>query len=216
MLDISNLLESLKAEPYTEMNITAPHTGVVSFASLKPGDRVNGPAGQWKEIPGTQLAVITRERNPKPVLGKDKGVIQSLNVELEGSFVQAGTVLGLVRHYLSRAEVVRILLQRSLSLFKAPERAKYYFVPEVDKKVKISGSRTVTVTDGMELFIASRMKREVPVIYRGPEGIIYEVYFVDNQNVDSSAPLIGVCPPEQRQAIEDVVARVQMEWVEMD
>ena len=109
-----------------------------------------------------------------------------------------------------------MLLRESLSLFRAPERAKYYFVPEIDKKVKISGSRTVSVQDGMELFIASRMKREVPLCYSGPEGIIYEVYFKQNENVDTGSPLIGVCPPDQRTAIEDVIARVQMEWVEME
>lgn len=216
MLDISHILESLKAEPYTEMEIIAPHTGVVNFSSLKAGDRVSGPAGQWKEIPGATIATITRERNPKPVLAREKGIIQALRAELEGQFVQAGTSLAVVRHYLSRQEVMRILLRKSLSLFNAPERAKYYFVPDVDKKVKISGPRTVTVTDGMELFIASRMKREAPVTYHGSEGIIYEVYFTDNQNVDTGAPLIGVCPPEQRQAIEEVVTRVQMEWVETE
>lgn len=216
MLDISSLLESIKAEPYTEMTVRAPHTGVVTFAPLAAGDRVTGPGGDWKEVPGTRLAVITRENNPKPVAAADKGVVQVLHTELEGTFVEAGTELGVLRHYLSRDEVVRILLRKSLSLFRAPERAKYYFVPEVDKKVKISGSRTVTVQDGMELFIASRMKREVPLCYSGPEGLIYEVYFQQNENVDTGSPLIGVCPPDQREAIEDAVARVQIEWVEVE
>lgn len=216
MLDISSLLESIKAEPYTEMTVTAPHTGVVTFAPLRPGDRVTGPRGEWKEVPGTRLAAITRENNPKPVAASDKGVVQVLHTELEGAFVEAGTELGVLRHYLSRDEVVRILLRKSLSLFHAPERAKYYFVPEVDKKVKISGSRTVTVQDGMELFIASRMKREVPLCYSGPEGLIYEVYFQQNENIDAGSPLIGICPPDQREAIEDAVARVQIEWVEVE
>lgn len=216
MLDITHLLESIKAEPYTEMPVLAPHTGIVNFVALNKDDRVAGPRGEWKEVPGTRLAVITRENNPKPVAATDKGVIQVLHTELEGTFVEAGTELGILRHYLSSDEVVRMLLKESLSLFHAPERAKYYFVPEVDKKVKITGPRSVTVQDGMELFIASRMKREVPVSYFGPEGIIYEVYFRHNQNVDSGGPLIGVCPPDQRSVIEDVVTRVQMEWVEME
>lgn len=216
MIDISSLLESIKAEPYTEMRVLAPHTGVVRFEGLQPGQRVNGPSGEWKEVPGTRIATITRENNPKPVVAADKGVVQSLHTELDGSFVEAGAELGVLRHYLSRDEVVRMLLRESLSLFRAPERAKYYFVPDIDKKVKISGSRTVSVQNGMELFIASRMKREIPLCYTGPDGIIYEVYFKHNENVDTGSPLIGVCPPEQRGAIEDVVARVQMEWVEME
>ncbi len=216
MRDISSLLESIKAEPYTEMPILAPHTGVVAFAGLKPGDKVIGPHGQWKETPGTKLATVTREKNPKPVLAEDKGVVRELRAELEGTFVEAGTELGVLRHYLSAREVVRILLRQSLSLFVAPERAKYYFVPDVDKKVKISGPRAVSVQHGMELFIASRMKREVIVPYAGPEGIIYAVYFQPNQNVDAGAPLIGVCPPDQRAQIEDVVARVQADWEEVE
>ena len=205
MIDISSLLESIKAEPFTEMPVRAPHTGVVHFEGLQPGERVTGPGGEWKEVPGTRIATITRENNPKPVAAVDKGVVQVLHTEL-----------GVLRHYLSRDEVVRMVLREILSLFRAPERAKYYFVPEIDKKVKISGSRTVSVQDGMELFIASRMKREVPLCYSGPEGIIYEVYFKQNENVDTGSPLIGVCPPDQRTAIEDVIARVQMEWVEME
>ena len=216
MADINKLLEDLKEAPFTEMNIVAPHTGVVQFAQLAVGDKIYGPSGEWKEIPGTRLATITRERNPKPVLAKEKGIVQNLNTVLEGKFVESGTILGTLRHYLSRREVVRILLKHSLSLFFAPERAKYYFVPEIDKKVKISGSQSVTVHDGMDLLIASRMKRESPVTYNGPTGIIYEVYFLESQNVETGAPLIGVCPPNHRDEIEEVVTRVQMEWNEVD
>ena len=82
--------------------------------------------------------------------------------------------------------------------------------------MKISGSRSVTVQDCMELFIVSRMKREVPLIYHGAEGVIYEVYFKQNENVDAGSPLIGVCPPDQIAQIEDVIARVQMDWTEAE
>lgn len=216
MLDVTSLLESIKAEPFTEMPVRTPHTGVITFSGVREGDRVMGPCGEWKEVPGTCIATITRERNPKPVAAFDKGVIQALNLDLEGCFVEAGTEIGVLRHYLSRDEVVRIILRKSLQLFCAPERAKYYFIPDVDKKVKISGSRSVTVQDGMELFIVSRMKREVPLIYHGAEGVIYEVYFTQNENVDAGGPLIGVCPPDQISQIEDVIARVQMDWVEAE
>ena len=52
----------------------------------------------------------------------------------------------------------------------APERAKYYFVPQIDTKIKVSGCRSVSVYEGMELFIVSRMKREMPLYYTGPDG----------------------------------------------
>ena len=66
----------------------------------------------------------------------------------------------------------------------------------------------------MELFIVSRMKREKPLVYDGPEGIIYAVYFQHDQNVDQGAPLVGVCQESQTGLIEDVVNRVRTSWEE--
>ena len=214
MRDIAEVLEALKAEPYTEKEVCAPHSGVITFADIREGSRVEGPTGTWLENPGTHIATIVREKNPRRVLANERGVLQKLYSELDGTFVEAGTPLGVIRHYLTRKEVVSRLLKASLYAFNAPERAKYYFVPDVDTKVKMLGCRTVSVHDGMELFIVSRMKREVPLCYSGPSGIIYDVYFDQSQNVDAGSPLIVVCPPEQQSAVEDVVARVQSEWEE--
>ena len=214
MLDVTGLLEKIKASPYEELDIVAPHTGVVTFGSLKTGDKVVGPHGMWKEKKGTLLASITRERNTKPIWGVQKGIVSRINAELEGKFVQAGTPLVTIRHTLSREEVLRIILKEALHLFTAPERAKYYFVPQIDIKVKVSGPRSVSVYDGMELFIVSRMKRETPLYYTGPEGVIYTVYFRHNQNVDAGEPLIGICPPDQIAQIEEVVMKVNTEWEE--
>jgi hypothetical protein len=215
MLDIGAMLEDIKASPFEEMTVRAPHSGVVTFPDdLGPGDEVSGPYGVWKERPGTLLATIERERNPQSVLCPEKGEIVALRRELHGVFIEAGTELVRFRHFLSRDEVMRILLQRALHLFPAPERAKYYFVPAVDIKVKVSGSKSVTVRDGEELFIMSRMKRETTLRYSGPEGVIYAQYFRHNQNVDAGQPLIGVCPPSLVEPVVDVVARVQSEWKE--
>ena len=52
---------------------------------------------------------------------------------------------------LTRAEVERILLKKALHLFVAPERAKYYFTPEVDKKIRAADSQSVAVREGMGL-----------------------------------------------------------------
>jgi len=66
------------------------------------------------------------------------------------------------------------------------------------------------------MFIVSRMKRETPLSYSGPEGMIYAVYFQQGDNVDGGQPLIGVCPESQLTLIQDVVSRVQGEWEERD
>ena len=214
MLNIIELLEHLKASPYEEVHITAPHTGQVSFANIRPGADVDGPRGAWKEKPGTQLASLERERNPKPIYAPLKGVISDIRHELDGCFVEAGTRLVTMKHALTREEVLSRLLRQALHLFNAPERAKYYFSPNVEKKIRGGGIRSVMVQDGMEVFIMSRMKREAPLAYSGPGGIIYEIYFKHTDNVDAGQPLIGVCPPGQLDTIEDVVMRVQAEWKE--
>jgi biotin carboxyl carrier protein len=216
MLDVSRLLETIKAAPYEEVVIRAPHTGVVKLADIKEGDKVSGPTGVWKDKPGSLLASITRERNTRPIASRQKGVISGVCRELEDRFVEAGTPLVTLRHFLGKDEVLQIILRHALYLFPAPERAKYYFTPAVDLKVKVSGSASVTVTEGMELFIMSRMKREMPLYYLGPEGVIYAVYFLHNQNMEAGQPLIGVCPQDHLKEIEDVVLRVQTEWEEQE
>ena len=40
MIDISKLLDEIKASPYREIVISTPHTGVVTFGDLKVGDTV--------------------------------------------------------------------------------------------------------------------------------------------------------------------------------
>ena len=216
MLNISSILEEIKKTPYTDLSVRAPHTGNLEFADINEGDSVNAPSGQWQEIPGTKIATITREKNPKPILATQKGFLQKLHTKYNNSFVEAGVEIAVLRHFLSKQEVVHILLQKALHLFNAPERAKYYFAPDIDKKLKISGHKNITVTDGMDLFIVSRMKREIPLAYHGPEGLIYEVYFEQNQNVDAGKPLIGICPPDQLSIIEDVISRVYHEWQEQE
>lgn len=215
MLDITALLDSIKASPYRDVTVVAPHTGTVAFADLKNGSSVHGPEGQWKEKPGTRLATLDREHNPKPICAMEKGELTLLHTELEGRFVQAGTPLAVIRHMLTREEVEHIILQKALHLFCAPERAKYYFTPEVDMKIRASSAHSVVVRDGMEILIMSRMKREVPLSYAGPDGVIYAVYFGYNENMDAGAPLIGVCPQDQLPSIQEVIMRIKTEWTEV-
>ena len=213
MLDISVLLEEIKASPYVESSIKVPHCGMVQFnENLQPGAPLLGPQGQYKEKPGTFLASLERERLAKNIHALEKGELVAVNAELAGQFVEAGTEIMRVRHFLSRKEVLDILLKEALHLFRAPEKAKYYFVPAVDVKVKNTGPKSVNVHDGMDLFIISRMKRETPLRYSGPDGVIYAVYFSASQNLDAGEPLIGICPPSQVSQIEEVSMRVQTEW----
>lgn len=214
MIDVKALLEEFKASPYKVVEVLAPHTGVVEFEITKPGTAVRGVSGSWNEVPGTRLVTLDRERNKKPVVAPLNGEIESVNIDLDGGFVEEGTLLCTIRHYLTRDEVIEEILKKTLHLFHAPEQAKYYFIPEVDVKVKNAGPQTVRVHDGMELFIVSRMKREAPLAYTGPEGMIYSLYFKHNQSVEAGAPLIGVCPEDQLPVIQDVVNRVQSEWEE--
>ena len=215
MIDVKRLLEEMKASPYDLVRVRAPHTGVFRPV-LEVGAKVGGPQGSWKEKPGTELGTLERERNVKPINATLKGVVESVSDELAGKFVEAGDVLYTIRHYLTKAEVEQAILKQALHVFRAPERARYYFTPEVDKKVKASGERAVKVREGMELFIVSRMKRESPLAYTGPEGIIYSVFFSVDGNVDQDQPLIGVCPEEQMPLIREVVTKVQAEWEEKE
>ncbi|NCC25464.1 MAG: biotin attachment protein [Deltaproteobacteria bacterium] len=214
MLDISHLLDRIKNEPYEEIVVRAPHCGTVSFEAVKPGDRVTGPSGIWEEIPGTPLAVLERERNKKIVRAPRKGELISFSEIENGDFVTAGTPLLTIRHYLTREEVLKILLREALHVFAAPEKGIYYFIPEVDTKIRAKGCRSVRVKTGEDLFILSRMKRETQIPYQGPEGIVYMVFFDPAGTQDAGQPLIGICPEDQLRQVEDVVARVQSEWEE--
>ena len=96
-----------------------------------------------------------------------------------------------------------------------PSGPKYYFVPQIDTKIKVSGCRSVSV---YEAWNSSSFPDEagMPLYYTGPDGLIYTVYFEHNENVDAGSPLIGVCPPDQLQQIEEVVLKVQTEWQEQE
>ena len=216
MIDVKELLRELREEPYEKIVIRAPHSGKVEFVASELGMRVVGPSGTWKEVPGTLLARLEREKVKRPLFASQKGELMSFGDIQNGQFVQAGQELMTIRHYLTREEVIARILRRSLSLFLAPEKGKYYFFPDVDIKIKTKGSQTVHVEDGMELFILSRMKREASVRYSGPAGIIYAVYFETNDSVERDNPLIGVCPENQLGQIQEVVSRVQSDWEERD
>ncbi|MFK4764628.1 biotin attachment protein [Desulfobaculum sp. SPO524] len=214
MTDVKALLEEMKASPYEMVEVRAPHTGVVEYVVTETATQVSGVSGTWDEKPGTLLAYLERENTKKPIHAPLKGEVDAVCLEHSGQFVEEGTLLCTLRHYLTKEEVIAAILKKTLHLFHAPEQAKYYFTPDVDTKVKASGCKSVRVREGMDLFIMSRMKREAPLPYSGPEGLIYALYFKHNESVPAGAPLIGVCPEDLLPVIQDVVNRVQGEWEE--
>ena len=50
-----------------------------------------------------------------------KSVIQKLHKEYDKKFVESGVEIGILRHFLSKKEVIHILLQKALFLFSAPK-----------------------------------------------------------------------------------------------
>ncbi|WP_462325798.1 biotin/lipoyl attachment domain-containing protein [Desulfoplanes sp.] len=215
MLDIKSLLNELKKAPYEEISVAAPHCGILETIITETGQRVHGVSGTWKEKPGTLLATINREHNKKPLYAPQKGEIVHIE-DVHGQFVEAGTLLFRIRHFLTKEEVIQRILRQTLHLFLAPEKGKYYFCPEVETKIKAKGCQSVLVRPGDELFILSRMKRETYIAYQGDEGIIYTVYFEPNKSMERESPLIGVCPEKELGTIQEVVARIQSEWEEKE
>ncbi len=216
MIDIMALLNEIKKAPYREITVSAPHTGRIEFAVKDTGIKVDGATGTWSERPGTLLARLIREGNAKPLHAPEKGeVVHFFDIE-DGQFVQAGTPLLNIRHFLTKQEVIDIILKKALHLFKAPEKGRYYFVSEIDIKIKSQGLRSVNIRDGDEALILSRMKRETIIHYEGPDGIIYTTYFNSNESVEMGGPLFGVCPEDQVNNIKTVIDKIQSGWEEQE
>ncbi|WP_028575878.1 hypothetical protein [Desulfonatronovibrio hydrogenovorans] len=216
MIDIISLLDEIKKAPFKEITVTTPHSGEIEFMVRQAGEKVMGASGTWKHKPGTLLAYLTREGNKKPVYAPEKGEVVMFHDIKDHEFVQAGTPLLQIRHYLTKQEVKDIILKKALHLFTAPEKGKYYFVSAVDLKLKAKGLGQVNIKDGEEVLILSRMKRETTLTYTGPSGYIYTVYFDSSESVEAGAPLIGVCPRDQIENIKEVVARIQSGWEEKE
>lgn len=87
MLSVTSLFGEIKASPFEEQEIVAPHTDVVTFGSFKLRNKVTGSNGIWKERPGTLIVTITRERNLRPLNTVQKGEVCAIHSELEGIYV---------------------------------------------------------------------------------------------------------------------------------
>ena len=210
-IDFDEILSKYRSDPFDYVDVCANHTGVVRFR-VGEGDGVEAPGGEWLQIPGTALYEITRERNPKLIAAQTNGVVSTVRSELEGKFVEAGEKLITIRHPLKKKEIIENILKEVLYLFRAPERAKYFFALDVQSRIEKKGARAVTVEPGEEVLTMSLMKRDTPIYYSGERGVIHSVYFRPGVSVSQGEPLLGVCAPEKLPLIQKIITRVKADW----
>ncbi len=213
-LNLNDLLRQYRADPYEYFNVVSPHTGIVTF-KVKEGDLVKGPSGKWHQKPGTLLFYLERERNQKPVYATGEGEVCKIDYQFDGKFVEAGQPLISIRHKLSKEEIIDRILTKVLYIFAASQKARYFLAPEIANKIEglsESSKAIIEVKPGDEIITMSLMKRDTPVIYDGPEGVIYKVYFNSGQMVEENEPLIGVCPPDKLPFVKRVIERIKTEW----
>ncbi len=210
-IDFDEILSKYRSDPFDYVDVCASHTGVVRF-KVAEGDGVEAPGGEWLQIPGTPLYQITRERNPKWIAAQTNGVVSAIRHELEGKFVEAGERLITIKHPLKKKEIIENILKEVLYLFRAPERAKYFFSLDVQSRIEKKGARAVTVEQGEEVLTMSLMKRDTPIYYSGERGVIHSVYFKPGVSVSQGDPLLGVCAPEKLPLIQKIITRVKADW----
>ncbi len=210
-LDFDEILSKYRSDPFDYIDVCATHTGVVRF-KIAEGDEVAASGGEWLQIPGTALYEITRERNPKMIAAQTNGVVSAIRSELEGKFVEAGEKLITIKHPLKKKEIIENILKEVLYLFRAPERAKYFFALDVQSRIEKKGARAVTVEQGEEVLTMSLMKRDTPIYYTGERGVIHSVYFKPGVSVSQGEPLLGVCAPEKLPLIQKIITRVKADW----
>lgn len=210
-LDFDELLSKYKSDPFGYVDILSVHTGRVTF-KVGSGQEVAAASGEWLQIPGTALYEINRERNPRIVTAPVNGLVAQLSTELDGQFVEAGVKLMTIKHPLKKKEIIENILKDVLSLFPAPESAKYFFAMDIQSRIEKKGARAVTIEPGEEILTMSLMKRDTPVYYKGERGVIHSIYFKPGVSVAQGEPLLGVCAPEKLPLIQKIITRVKAEW----
>jgi hypothetical protein len=210
-IDFDSVINKYRSDPYDYADVRTIHTGQIRF-KVREGEEVEGPAGEWRHLPGTVLFELERERNPKKMLSAIKGVISFIRDDLDGRFVEAGEKVLTIRHPLKKKEIIENILRQVLIPFAAPERAKYFFSLELQAKIDKYGQRAVAVKSGDEILTMSLMKRDTPVYYKGEPGIIHSVYFQPGVTVGQGEPLLGICSEKQLPLTQKIVDRVKAEW----
>lgn len=210
-IDFDQIISKYKSDPYDYVDVCAVHTGQVQFKVVN-GDEVHAPSGEWKQVPGTSLYEINRERNPKLINAQTNGTVMDIRTELDGQFVEAGEKLLTIRHPLKKKEIIESILKEVLYLFPAPETAKYFFAMDIQSRIDKKGARSVTIDKGDEIITMSLMKRDTPVYYNGEGGVIHSVYFKPGVSVPQGEPLIGICAPDKLPLIQKIITRVKADW----
>lgn len=210
-IHFDEIISRYRSDPYHYIDVCAVHTGTVRFLA-KEDSPVEGVSGEWQHKPGTPLYQIERERNTKVISAKTVGTVASVRQELDGQFVEAGEKLLTIRHPLKKKEVIEAILQEVLFIFRAPERARYYFSLDIQNRIDQKGARSIFIKPGDEIITMSLMKRDTPVYYSGEEGLLHSVYFNPGESVNQGAPLIGICPEEKFPTVQKVITRVKAEW----
>lgn len=210
-IDLDPLVTKYKSDPFDYVDVFAIHTGKVSLKVVE-GQEVHAVSGEWQHIPGTELYEITRERNVKIITARTNGIVSSVNTRVDGQFVEAGERLLTIKHPRKKREIIEELLKDVLSIFMAPETAKYYFALDVQSRIEQVGVRAVTVEPGDEILTMSVMKRDSPLFYSGEGGIIHSLYFTPGVTVERGDPLVGICPPEKLARIDKIITRVRADW----
>ena len=210
-IDFDELLSKYKSDPFDYVDVFAVHTGRVSFKVVE-GEEVNAASGEWLQVPGTRLYEINRERNPKIIAAQTNGTVAKINTEFDGQFVEAGEKLMTIKHPLKKKEIIENILKEVLSLFPAPETAKYFFAMDIQSRIEKKGARAVTIEPGEEILTMSLMKRDTPVYYQGQRGVIHSIYFKQGISVAQGEPLLGICAPEKLTLIQKIITRVKADW----
>jgi len=210
-IDFDELLRKYKSDPFDYVDVFAVHTGQVSFKVVE-GEEVEAPSGEWLQVPGTRLYEINRERNPKIVAAQTNGTVAQINTDFDGRFVEAGEKLMTIKHPLKKKEIIENILKEVLSLFPAPETAKYFFAMDIQSRIEKKGARAVTIEPGEEILTMSLMKRDTPVYYHGERGVIHSIYFKPGVSVAQGEPLLGICAPEKLPLIQKIITRVKADW----
>jgi len=210
-LDFDELLSKYKSDPFDYVDVFSVHTGRVKF-KVAVGQEVAPASGEWLQIPGTALYEINRERNSRIVTAQISGEIAEIKSELDDQFVEAGVKLMTIKHPLKKKEIIENILKDVLSLFPAPESAKYFFAMDIQSRIDKKGARAVTIEPGEEILTMSLMKRDTPVYYKGERGVIHSIYFKPGISVAQGEPLLGVCAPDKLPLIQKIINRVKAEW----
>lgn len=216
-------LEQLIREPFRQVKIITPYSGQISFSyfdnkirerrpTVQEEESVLGPGGQWNEIEGSPLYEITRQGSPEVIYSPTNGTVHSIHTELEGTKVQALTEVMIIRHPLTEQETLDHILKKTLSRFTAPEDATYFYTPEFEQKLRVFGKGGFEIKPGDNVVIMSFMKRDIPLVYKGPVGIVYSIFFSSGMRIEKGNPILGICSPEIFEDVKKIERFVSQTW----